>query len=120
MHQYSISTSIRVDGRVGSWIIKTISLGLDLFALSGVHCSRIFRFFSNADRYRQYTVKFKIIDSVRWLLCPHCGKQFKKPLDLVRHLRIHNSIKPFKVSDRLFNENTSQKVEKEPNRIKII
>jgi len=43
-----------------------------------------------------YNVKFKVEDCVRWLFCPHCPKRFKKPLDLVRHLRIHNSIKPFK------------------------
>ena len=35
--------------------------------------------------------------SVRFLLCTHCPKRFKKPLDLVRHLRIHNSIMPYKV-----------------------
>ncbi len=35
--------------------------------------------------------------SVCFLLCTHCPKRFKKPLDLVRHLRIHNSIMPYKV-----------------------
>ena len=47
--------------------------------------------------HRHYNVKFKVEDCIRWLFCPHCPKRFKKPLDLVRHLRIHNSIKPFKV-----------------------
>ena len=44
----------------------------------------------------QYSVRFKMEGSTRWLLCTNCPKRFKKPLDLVRHLRIHNSIKPFK------------------------
>ena len=35
-------------------------------------------------------------ESVRWLICSHCPKKFKKPLDMVRHLRIHNSVKPYK------------------------
>jgi len=48
--------------------------------------------------HRHYNVKFKVEDCIRWLFCPHCPKRFKKPLDLVRHLRIHNSIKPFKVT----------------------
>ena len=35
-------------------------------------------------------------ESVRWLICSHCPKKSKKPLDMVRHLRIHNSVKPYK------------------------
>lgn len=41
-------------------------------------------------------VKYRVEESVRWLFCPHCTKRFKKPLDMVRHLRIHNSVKPYK------------------------
>ena len=47
--------------------------------------------------YRQYVVEYRMEGSVRFLLCTHCPKRFKKPLDLVRHLRIHNSIMPYKV-----------------------
>lgn len=46
---------------------------------------------------RKYVVRYRMEDAVRWLLCLHCPKRFKKPLDLVRHLRIHNGIKPYKV-----------------------
>ncbi|XP_030067684.1 zinc finger protein 236 [Microcaecilia unicolor] len=33
---------------------------------------------------------------VRWHVCPYCSKEFKKPSDLVRHIRIHTHEKPFK------------------------
>ncbi|KAG9278320.1 zinc finger protein 236 isoform X1 [Astyanax mexicanus] len=33
---------------------------------------------------------------VRWHGCPYCSKEFKKPSDLVRHIRIHTHEKPFK------------------------
>uniref|UniRef100_A0A3B5MFU7 Zinc finger protein 236 n=1 Tax=Xiphophorus couchianus TaxID=32473 RepID=A0A3B5MFU7_9TELE len=35
-------------------------------------------------------------DGVRWHGCPYCAKEFKKPSDLVRHIRIHTHEKPFK------------------------
>uniref|UniRef100_A0AAQ5YA70 C2H2-type domain-containing protein n=1 Tax=Amphiprion ocellaris TaxID=80972 RepID=A0AAQ5YA70_AMPOC len=35
-------------------------------------------------------------DGVRWHGCPYCSKEFKKPSDLVRHIRIHTHEKPFK------------------------
>ncbi|XP_018411031.1 PREDICTED: zinc finger protein 236 [Nanorana parkeri] len=33
---------------------------------------------------------------VRWHVCTYCSKEFKKPSDLVRHIRIHTHEKPFK------------------------
>ncbi|KAG7319548.1 hypothetical protein KOW79_016691 [Hemibagrus wyckioides] len=33
---------------------------------------------------------------VRWHGCPYCSKEFKKPSDLVRHIRIHTHEKPYK------------------------
>ncbi|XP_063779404.1 zinc finger protein 236 isoform X3 [Pseudophryne corroboree] len=33
---------------------------------------------------------------VRWHVCTYCDKEFKKPSDLVRHIRIHTHEKPFK------------------------
>ncbi|XP_006897306.1 PREDICTED: zinc finger protein 236 [Elephantulus edwardii] len=35
-------------------------------------------------------------NGVRWHVCPYCTKEFKKPSDLVRHVRIHTHEKPFK------------------------
>lgn len=33
---------------------------------------------------------------IRWHICPYCSKEFKKPSDLVRHIRIHTHEKPYK------------------------
>ncbi|KAM9307845.1 zinc finger protein 236 [Gastrophryne carolinensis] len=33
---------------------------------------------------------------IRWHVCTYCAKEFKKPSDLVRHIRIHTHEKPFK------------------------
>ncbi|XP_032943674.1 zinc finger protein 236 [Rhinolophus ferrumequinum] len=35
-------------------------------------------------------------NGVRWHVCPYCAKEFRKPSDLVRHIRIHTHEKPFK------------------------
>uniref|UniRef100_A0A8C1XJZ8 Zinc finger protein 236 n=1 Tax=Cyprinus carpio TaxID=7962 RepID=A0A8C1XJZ8_CYPCA len=35
-------------------------------------------------------------NGVRWHGCPYCSKEFKKPSDLVRHIRIHTHEKPYK------------------------
>ncbi|XP_062057802.1 zinc finger protein 236 isoform X3 [Lepus europaeus] len=35
-------------------------------------------------------------NGVRWHVCPYCTKAFRKPSDLVRHIRIHTHEKPFK------------------------
>lgn len=36
------------------------------------------------------------VAGVRWLQCIYCSKEFKKPSDLVRHIRIHTHEKPYK------------------------
>lgn len=42
----------------------------------------------------------KIVKDVKWHICifKGCTKEFKKPSDLVRHMRVHTNDKPFKVS----------------------
>ena len=47
---------------------------------------------------RRYIVKVRREGDVRWLICPYCSKEIKKPSDLVRHIRIHTREKPYKVS----------------------
>ncbi|KFM82356.1 Zinc finger protein 236, partial [Stegodyphus mimosarum] len=36
------------------------------------------------------------VGGVRWYQCMYCCKEFKKPSDLVRHIRIHTHEKPYK------------------------
>ena len=36
------------------------------------------------------------VAGVRWHQCTFCTKEFKKPSDLVRHIRIHSHEKPYK------------------------
>ncbi|XP_054719715.1 zinc finger protein 236-like [Uloborus diversus] len=36
------------------------------------------------------------VGGVRWYQCIYCAKEFKKPSDLVRHIRIHTHEKPYK------------------------
>ena len=36
------------------------------------------------------------VNGVRWHQCTYCSKEFKKPSDLVRHIRIHTHEKPYK------------------------
>ncbi|GAB6020086.1 hypothetical protein CHUAL_002821 [Chamberlinius hualienensis] len=36
------------------------------------------------------------VAGVRWHQCIYCSKEFKKPSDLVRHIRVHTHEKPFK------------------------
>lgn len=47
---------------------------------------------------RKYLVKLKKKGETRWYICSYCSKEFKKPSDLIRHIRIHTKEKPYKVS----------------------
>ncbi|KAK3731761.1 hypothetical protein RRG08_035428 [Elysia crispata] len=38
------------------------------------------------------------VNGIRWHQCTYCSKEFKKPSDLVRHIRIHTHEKPYKCS----------------------
>lgn len=41
---------------------------------------------------------YRMVGNVRWHQCMYCSKEFKKPSDLVRHIRIHTQEKPYKCS----------------------
>lgn len=41
---------------------------------------------------------YRMVGNVRWHQCMYCTKEFKKPSDLVRHIRIHTQEKPYKCS----------------------
>ncbi|XP_030756317.1 zinc finger protein 236-like [Sitophilus oryzae] len=45
---------------------------------------------------RRYLVRQKKIGDVRWYFCDYCTSRFKKPSDLIRHIRTHTLEKPFK------------------------
>nr|XP_012214852.1 PREDICTED: zinc finger protein 236-like isoform X1 [Linepithema humile] len=46
---------------------------------------------------RKYlTIKQRCVGNIRWYACLFCPKEFKKPSDLIRHLRVHTQEKPFK------------------------
>ncbi|XP_054274230.1 zinc finger protein 236-like [Macrosteles quadrilineatus] len=47
-------------------------------------------------RVEHTTIKQRKVGSIKWHQCTFCGKEFKKPSDLVRHTRIHTQEKPFK------------------------
>lgn len=49
---------------------------------------------------RSYVVKQRTVGDIRWYICSYCAKEFKKPSDLIRHIRIHTQEKPYKVSIR--------------------
>lgn len=44
-------------------------------------------------------VKQKITENMRWLICIYCPKQFRRPSDLLRHIRIHTKEKPYQCPD---------------------
>nr|CAD7427253.1 unnamed protein product [Timema monikensis] len=45
---------------------------------------------------RRYVIRQRKVGNMRWHQCSYCMKEFKKPSDLVRHIRIHTNEKPFK------------------------
>ncbi|KAJ9580866.1 hypothetical protein L9F63_023954, partial [Diploptera punctata] len=45
---------------------------------------------------RRYVIRQRRIGNVRWHQCSYCTKEFKKPSDLVRHIRIHTHERPYK------------------------
>ncbi|KAG1672332.1 Zinc finger protein 236 [Nymphon striatum] len=45
---------------------------------------------------RKYTIRKEYNSGLKWHQCPYCSKEFKKPSDLVRHIRIHTHEKPYK------------------------
>ncbi|KYQ57286.1 hypothetical protein ALC60_03808 [Trachymyrmex zeteki] len=47
-------------------------------------------------RRKYLTIKQRCVGNVRWYACSFCPKEFKKPSDLIRHLRVHTQEKPFK------------------------
>lgn len=47
---------------------------------------------------RRYLVLQRKVGDYLWYVCSFCSKEFKKPSDLIRHIRVHTREKPFKVS----------------------
>ncbi|XP_059483304.1 zinc finger protein 236-like [Neocloeon triangulifer] len=45
---------------------------------------------------RHYQIKVRRHGGFRWHQCMHCVKEFKKPSDLIRHLRTHTNEKPYR------------------------
>jgi uncharacterized Zn-finger protein len=50
---------------------------------------------------RRYIIRQRRVGTVRWHQCSYCSKEFKKPSDLVRHIRIHTHERPYKVTKHL-------------------
>ncbi|KAK5644827.1 hypothetical protein RI129_006127 [Pyrocoelia pectoralis] len=46
--------------------------------------------------FRRYLVKKRKMGNHQWYICSFCAKEFKKPSDLIRHIRVHTREKPFK------------------------
>lgn len=45
---------------------------------------------------KKYVLKQRKAGDVRWHQCTFCGKEFRKPSDLVRHIRVHTKERPYK------------------------
>ncbi|KAG9479134.1 hypothetical protein GDO78_012677 [Eleutherodactylus coqui] len=54
------------------------------------------RIFKKKSAFAQVSGSVREESGVRWHVCTYCEKEFKKPSDLVRHIRIHTHEKPFK------------------------
>ncbi|XP_073422598.1 zinc finger protein 236 isoform X3 [Dendrobates tinctorius] len=54
------------------------------------------RIFKKKSTFAQVSGSIREESGVRWHVCTYCEKEFKKPSDLVRHIRIHTHEKPFK------------------------
>ncbi|XP_076290481.1 uncharacterized protein LOC143213960 isoform X2 [Lasioglossum baleicum] len=51
---------------------------------------------SDSGTRKYLTIKQRCVGNIRWYACTFCHKEFKKPSDLIRHLRVHTQEKPFK------------------------
>lgn len=47
-------------------------------------------------KLHRYRITQRTVGTTRWHLCNYCTKEFRKPSDLVRHLRVHTREKPFR------------------------
>ena len=47
-------------------------------------------------KIQKHSVRLRVRDNVKYYSCNTCPREFKKPSDLIRHLRIHTQDKPFK------------------------
>lgn len=44
---------------------------------------------------RQYQLKVCVRSGVKWHQCDYCSKEFRKPSDLIRHIRVHTHERPY-------------------------
>lgn len=54
------------------------------------------------------TVKQHIINDKKWLQCSYCPKQFTRPSDLLRHLRVHTREKPYECPWKNIEDETQE------------